>query len=172
MAFRSYLKLYQDKASHLRQKAGEEIADFIFTGKVILNEDGSLNEKKTLAQQELDDTKLNQHGRDIMLMQERAIMAYEYLHQNNSDHATALRRKLNNVLEGNLGLDNSNNHWGITVVKRFAQYYREKNPALLSEAAYQNSLPAIQAEFSSQRFNYNAGSANQNSNNAPTGPSP
>jgi hypothetical protein len=87
-----------------KHEAGIMLAEMIYAGAVVLNNDGSLNEKQTRAQAIPNNKEGSQLERlliekqDAQALEQRAIQAYEYLHGNPTPVAAQLRARLDNTL--------------------------------------------------------------------------
>lgn len=139
-AFQHYLAIYNNFSCDIdmRETAGFELANLIYNGFVVLA-DGELDVTNTLKRSELVEATLKIEDKDLSIMQQRAIQAYEYLHGNSSNDAKTLKNRLNNILSDDLTMgDKKNICWSKKATTAFHQYYKTKNPTLSKEIQLYN----------------------------------
>lgn len=155
----NYLTVFKsaDALQKLKEEAACELAGLILSGNVVMDENGNLDKKVTESRGNAKLTPENEkiraeEGKDLAIMQQRAIFAYGYLHKLTSVSANRLREKLNNILCGDLSqtAETQASVWAPSVTKKYLQYYAKKNRLLLNEEAYEasvlKSLDADEAE--------------------------
>lgn len=143
--FEHYLTIYKDLECYERQSAGFEMANLILNGDVILSENGTLDEQQTTKQfHNLSEDHLNKRkGCDLAQMQDRAIKAYEYVHDNNFAGAAFLLNRLDSILGGNLTPEVNRNNWDALAIKKFRIYYKQKDSSVLLAPAYVAAIDAL-----------------------------
>jgi ankyrin repeat protein len=147
-AYENYLSLYLNSVDQQDHEiAGFQLANLIINGDVILEARGNLDEKANvdqgydLTEDHLESRK--KQGTELASVQDRAIKAYEYLHDDKSARATALRERLDSILSGNLTPNSEGRFWTPEALKKFQSYYSAKNKLLLCSESYTKSLYQI-----------------------------
>lgn len=132
-AFSSYLSVFNNKQSACKAQAGCHLADLIFTGNVLLDNNGTLIEDqadKTISTSIQDGSNPD--------LQQRAIMSYEYL-PDNEVHANALQDRLDDILAGEKNLTTSQKLvcWQSTTLLKYQTYYlNRENYAMLAKERF------------------------------------
>ncbi|MCZ6910314.1 MAG: hypothetical protein O7C56_04885 [Rickettsia endosymbiont of Ixodes persulcatus] len=85
--------------------------------------------------------KIHEEETNLKTMQQRAILAYEYLYDNHSDHAIQLKKRLDIILSDDLSMTHQDEiSWSKKATHAFEHYYRKKNPLLWKETRLAREL--------------------------------
>jgi TPR repeat protein len=152
-AYENYLSVFADSAcsAERRVHAGNQLANMIFTGDVILKEDGELDEAQTDLRKSITIEQRNVEGVDPAVMQQRALYAYEYLHGDSSAEASQLRKRFDLALSGETKLITQAAIWPSEVTSRYFEYYVVKNLKLLTEESFKQSFRQMHALVSTNK---------------------
>jgi hypothetical protein len=128
-AFRHYLSIYSNLScsKQMKESAGFELANLIYNGLVVLT-DGELNVSHSSKRRKLTEESQKIEGNNLQIMRQRAIQAYEYLHNNSCADAKILKKRLDTILSDNLEMGGDKPIcWSEEATIAFHDYYKIKN---------------------------------------------
>ncbi|MBA2653875.1 MAG: ankyrin repeat domain-containing protein [Gammaproteobacteria bacterium] len=144
-----FLASFNNQGVESKKSASYEIVNLIMNGFVSLDAVGTLDAATTLENNALTDQEKDEIGKDIVVMQRRAIKSYEYLANDQSARAIELRTWLINVLSGvlNPSHDVKGANWLLSSTMEYRTYYRVKNPLMLLDETLNEALDGILADY-------------------------
>jgi hypothetical protein len=152
-AYENYISVFTDSTclEAWCTHAGYQLANMIFTGAVILKDNGQFDAVKTESQKNIIVAQRDAEGKNPDIMRQRALYAYEYLHGDSSVEASQLRKRFDLALSGETELITQIAIWPLEVTCRYFNYYRHKNSKLLTEESFNQSFRQMYALASTQK---------------------
>ncbi|WP_172622773.1 ankyrin repeat domain-containing protein [Aquicella siphonis] len=167
-AFEYYHSVFADPicAAEKREQAGIELTNMIYNGYIVIS-DGKLDISKSKARMQIKEPERRQEGKNLEIMRQRVIWAYEFLHNNSSAFANSMRNRFNIILSDILDTTCvSEPDWSADSVRQFYEYYSRHNAAMLTEAAFkrafQNMTKLLEAQQTGSLSIKSADSTRQN----------
>ena len=148
-AFEQYAMILADQNNIISEarkiEASLEIANMIFTGYVTLNNQGKVDEKLSEQWHVLSDQEKSVSNADPTIIRQRVIFAYEYVCCFPFPDSASLRHRFNHILSGTFTVSTEQTEpiWTVDSIEKYVDYYRVKNPKLLSEKSFLDSIKTL-----------------------------